>query len=391
MAARPDDSPVRRITWRSADVLRVLGMGVAVLFLWKFFWMVYSAVFLALLAVLIAIVIHVPARFLSRWMPFRLSFPLVLLLFVGGLIFLLVSMIPQLIGQAAQLAAQFPSTIDSLADFYRAKTGRPPDPELAANINRQINDFVGRFVPLAFNLITTVLGSFAIVVLGAFMAAQPAVYRDLIVRLAPPDRRDTWARVYDEAGRNLKAWVVGKACTMLGIGIVTYIGLSLLKVPGALALAAFAALMEFIPNFGPTIGAIPAMIAAFAVSPVTALYVAVFYFLLQQVQNSITVPLVERRAVNIPPAALLVWQLMLAIGFGILALFVATPLLSVLVVAARILYFEPLEDRQRWDRRETDAPTSAAEIAASGRAQAAAGAPDEAPDRPPGPPAHGDS
>nr|MDQ3309943.1 hypothetical protein [Gemmatimonadota bacterium] len=58
-------------------------------------------------------------------------------------------------------------------------------------------------------------------------------------------------------------------------------------------------------------------------------------------------------AVNIPPAALLAWQLMLTIGFGFLALFVATPLLAVLTVAVRILYLEPSEERQAWDRRET--------------------------------------
>src|SRR5690606_8273496 len=85
----------------------------------------------------------------------------------------------------------------------------------------------------------------------------------------------------------------------------------------------------------------------------TALWVAVFYAALQQVQNGISVPLIERRAVNIPPAALLLWQLMLAIGFGILGLLVATPLLAVIVVAVRILYLEPTEERYAWDRRES--------------------------------------
>ena len=94
------------------------------------------------------------------------------------------------------------------------------------------------------------------------------------------------------------------------------------------------------------------MIAAFLISPGTALWVAIFYFLLQQLQSGIAVPLVERRAVDIPPAALLIWQIMLAIGFGLLGLFVATPLLAVIIVAVRVMYLEPSEDRQTWDRRE---------------------------------------
>ncbi|HEX8691712.1 MAG TPA: AI-2E family transporter [Longimicrobium sp.] len=359
------DSGVRRITWRSADVVRVLGLGFLFLFLWKFFWLVYPALFLALLAVLIAIVLHVPARLLSRWIPFRLAFAIVLLLFVGGLIGLLVAMIPQVVEQGTQLATQIPETLRSLDEWFARKTGGQADPARQARIQQQLEGFAARFLPAALNTLTTVLGSFAIIVLAAFLAAEPRMYRDLVLSLVPEDRRPRWARLLDEAGNNLRAWVIGKAFTMLAVGVATYFGLTFLGVPGAMALAAFAALMEFIPNFGPTIAAIPAMIAGFAVAPATAVYVAIFYFLLQQVQNAITVPLVERRAVNIPPAALLIWQLMLAFGFGVVALFVATPLLAVLVVAVRILYVEPSEDLQRWDRREPDTPTPAADIAHS--------------------------
>jgi predicted PurR-regulated permease PerM len=356
------DSVVRRITWRSADVARVLGMGFLFLFLWRFFWLVHMALFVALLAVLIAIVLHVPAKKLSRWIPFRLAFAIVLALFVGGLIGLLAVMIPQLINQGTQLAASLPDTLRSLADWVHQKTGHQPNPDRWL---RQINQFAARFAPVAFNALTTILGSFAIIVLAAFLAAEPKMYRDLVLSVVPIDKRPRWARVYEEAGKSLRAWVIGKSLTMLGIGIATYLVLTFLGVPGALALAAFAALMEFIPNFGPTIAAIPAMIAGFAVAPATAVYVALMYFLLQQIQNAITVPLVERKAVNIPPAALLIWQLMLAIGFGIVALFVATPLLAVLVVAVRILYVEPSEDVQRWDRRESETPASAADVAST--------------------------
>ncbi|MBD0320947.1 MAG: AI-2E family transporter, partial [Gemmatimonadetes bacterium] len=101
------DSSVRRITWRSADIVRLFGIGVLFLFAWRFFWMVHSALFLGLLAVLIAIIIHVPARFLARWIPFRVAFPLVLLTFIGGVVFLLFKMIPQLITQGTELATAF--------------------------------------------------------------------------------------------------------------------------------------------------------------------------------------------------------------------------------------------------------------------------------------------
>lgn len=347
------EAEVRRIIWRSADVARVFAMGMVFFFLWRFFWLVHSALFIVMLAILIAIVIHAPAKLLTRLgVPFSVALPLMVIVFVGSLVGLMVKMVPEMMAQVRLLSTSLPETLDSFQVWFRQQTGQGPESQLSRSLSEQVSGFISRFVPLAFNLISTLLGSFAIVVLATFFAAQPGVYRDLLLRFTPLDTRDRWMQAYEEAGSNLRRWTLGKAITMLGIGVVTYIGLTVLGVPGALALAAFAALMEFIPNFGPTIAAAPAMVAAFAVSPRMALYVAAFYFLLQQVQNAITVPLVERRAVNIPPAMLLVWQLMLAVGFGILALFVATPLLAILVVAVRILYLEPAEERQTWNRRE---------------------------------------
>ena len=346
------ENPVRRITWRTADVARILMLGVVVLFLWKFFWMVYSALFLGLIAVLIAIILHAPARLLSRWMPFRLSFALSVVVFLTMVAGLLVRLIPQLFTQMSQLAGQLPAAMAYVGAWIEERTGATTSPELAAEVNAQLADFVGRFVPLAFNLISLFVGSFAIIILAIFLAAQPDVYRDLMLRLVPPHSRPRAREIYDETGRNLRNWVLGKAFTMAMTGVFIWIGLTLFGIPGALALGALAALLEFIPNFGPTIAAAPAVISAFLISPSTALWVAIYFFAFQQFQSAVTVPLVERRAVDIPPAALLIWQLMLAVGFGILGLFVATPLLAVISVVARILYFEPTERLQEWDRRE---------------------------------------
>lgn len=348
----PPVSEVRRVVWRTSDVARVLALIALFLLAMQLFWRAHDALFIALLAVLIAIAIHTPAQWLSRWMPFRVAFVLTVAVFFGAFVGLMILLIPQVIDQVTQLAVQLPPAVESASQWLETRTGMRPDSDIAQRINQQLAEFVGRFGPLAFNFISVVIGSFAIVILAAFLAIQPRVYRELILRMMPPASRDDWARVYDTAGRNLRAWVIGKGLTMLATGVLVWVGLTLFEIPGALALAALAAFMELIPNLGPTIAAVPAVVAAFLVSPLTALYVAIYYFVLQQVQSAVAIPLVERRAVDIPPAALLIWQVMLALAFGLLALFVATPLLAVIVVAVRILYYEPREERQRWDRRD---------------------------------------
>lgn len=375
------DIGVRRITWRTADVARVLSLGLLFLFAWKFFWMVYNALFLGLLSILLAIVLHAPAKFLSRWIPFRVSFSLSVGVFLGVMAWLAVTLVPQVAEQITVLATEIPKTLDAAVEWIEREANVEPGGELSSGLTEQIAEFIGRFVPLAFNLISAVLGSFALVVLAIFFAAQPGVYRDLFLGFIGPDQREKYAQVYDEVATNLRAWVLGKAVTMLAVGLFTWVGLTLFDIPGAMALAVLAAFMELIPNFGPTIAAIPAVAAAFAISPMTALYVAMYYFVLQQVQSAVTVPLVEHRAVKIPPAALLSWQLMLTIGFGILALFVATPLLAVIVVAVRILYLEPARELRAWDRRESGEPAEVAQ-----ESVVSTYAPEEPPQPPPPPP-----
>jgi predicted PurR-regulated permease PerM len=363
---KDDTIGVRRITWRVSDIARVLMLVLLFMFAWRFFWTVFSAVLMLMLAILIAIMIHAPAKALSRWLPFRLAFGLVVTAFLAAIAGLFVTVVPQIVEQVRLLALQLPAALTAVTTWLEDTLGATADGagDLPQRIGQQLVEFVGDFVPIAYNLIGVAFGMVAVIILAVFLAAQPEVYRQMILKAASPTARDRVARIYDEAGASLRLWVIGKAFTMLGVGIATYVGLLLFGIPGALALAALAAVLEFIPNFGPTIAAAPAIVAAFLVSPMTALYVTIFYIVLQQIQSALTVPLVERRAVNIPSAALLLWQLMLAIGFGFLALFVATPLLAVIVVAVRILYYEPMEERAANDRRDTeglefDTPTSA--------------------------------
>ena len=346
------DSVVRRITWRTADVAQLLLLALLFAFIWRFFWMVYTAIFIALIAILLAIVIHAPAKFFSRWVPFRAAFAVVVLLFLASVAGLLVAIIPQILEQVGQLARELPHALNAAGDWLSERSGIEPNEELTQRVNDQIAGFASRFVPVAFNLVTTLVGSTAVVILAIFLAYSPETYRDILIRITPPASRPKMERVYSEAGTSLRNWVLGKAVTMIAVGITVWIGLILFKIPGALALGALAAVLEFIPNLGPTLAAAPAVVAAFLISPATALWVAVFYIVMQQIQSALTVPLVERRAVNIPSAALLIWQLMLAVGFGILGLFVATPLLALLVGVFRVFYLEPAEERFANDRRE---------------------------------------
>jgi predicted PurR-regulated permease PerM len=106
----------------------------------------------------------------------------------------------------------------------------------------------------------------------------------------------------DEMEIQLGGWVRGQLALMLLIGFVTYITLTLLNIPYALPLAVLAGFLEILPNLGPTISAVPAVLMTFAlVSPTMAGVVLLSYVVIQQLENNLVVPRIMKAAVNVEP------------------------------------------------------------------------------------------
>ncbi len=125
---------------------------------------------------------------------------------------------------------------------------------------------------------------------------------------------------------------------MVAIASITTVGLLALGVKSALPLGIIAGILEFIPNIGPLLSAIPAILIAFADAPSKALAVAVLYWGIQFVENNLLIPYLMQEELDLPPALTLLWQALMAIVFGFVGLFIAVPLLAAIMVAVRMLY-----------------------------------------------------
>lgn len=140
----------------------------------------------------------------------------------------------------------------------------------------------------------------------------------------------------EKAERRMRAWFWGELTLMVIIGILTYIGLSLLNVRYAISLALIAGLLEIVPVLGPVLSAVPAFIIASSGSYFLGLAVIALYFIVQQLENQVVVPLVMKRAVGLNPIATLAALIIggkLAGFFGVLlaipiTLFVETLLIE---------------------------------------------------------------
>ena len=180
------------------------------------------------------------------------------------------------------------------------------------------------------------------VVIGVFLAFEPDLYRNGFLKLFPENRRARVGEVLDELGFTLWWWLMGQLVTMATMGIFIGTGLALLGVPLAGTLGLIAALLSFIPSVGMIMAVIPAIMLGLTISPMMGLWVAALYLGVQLVEANVVTPLVQRKAISLPPAFVLGSELLMGLLLGGAGLAFATPLVGVVIVLVNMLYIEDI-------------------------------------------------
>jgi len=185
-----------------------------------------------------------------------------------------------------------------------------------------------------------------ILIVGIFGAAEPRLYRAGLLHLVPHRHRPRAGEVVDTIAFNLRHWLVGQVVLMVIIGITTGLGLCLLGIPLALTLGVIAGVLEMIPYIGAWLSAVPAALIALTKGPEHVVYVLGLFLFLHLLEGYVLLPLIQRRAVHLPPALTLVAQVLLGEMLGILGLFVAAPLTVAALITVQMLYVkDTLGDR----------------------------------------------
>jgi predicted PurR-regulated permease PerM len=172
-------------------------------------------------------------------------------------------------------------------------------------------------------------------------------YPDLI----PPEYKEEYASLIGKITKTWISFIRGQLTLMIIIGLMTWLGNLILGTPYALLLGIIAGLLELIPNIGPTLAAIPAVLLALIFGssylPVSnlifALLVIGMYVLIQLIENQFIVPYVMGDAVNLPPLIVLIGTIAGATAFGILGALLATPIIATFDLLFRFVYRKILE------------------------------------------------
>ncbi len=214
------------------------------------------------------------------------------------------------------------------------------DPSAAASHNLPsagaIASSGGAIVSQTLKLVLGTVGAvgnfFIVLFLGVAFAAQPSVYRRGLLRMFPSRHRLRATTIVDNIGTLLQRWLLAQMITMAVVFAVTAIGLTFIGIPGAFILGIQAGLLAFVPTVGALLGGLIILLASLASGWVAVASAFVLFLGVHVLESYILTPLIQREAIDIPPATLFAMQILLGTVFGLWGLALALPLMATVKV-----------------------------------------------------------
>jgi predicted PurR-regulated permease PerM len=188
---------------------------------------------------------------------------------------------------------------------------------------------VSQTLRLLLGTLSAVGNFFIVLFLGLTFAAQPGVYRKGLLYMMPARHRARATVIVDRIGDTLERWLIAQIITMFAVFLVTWIGLTLIGIQSSFILGIQAGLLAFIPTVGALVAGLIVVIASLASGWVAAASALVLFVGVHALESYVLTPIIQRQALDIPPATLFGFQILLGVVFGIWGLALALPLMAI--------------------------------------------------------------
>ncbi len=271
----------------------------------------------------------------------RTSFALILSTTVCVLVMTVWLSGPSIIEQFANLQTDLPQAARQLMERVRVYGwGRWLLEQWSgySQLSSSVSAAMTRIGGIVLSTATVLSGLVLIGFLGLYLGAEPEVYFSYIERATPLSYRATLNACAAASVRNLRWWVLSQMLSMSAVGVIVACGLWALGVPLAGTLGVIAALLTFIPNVGPILSVVPAVLLAVAISPMKGLLTVILFLTVHFLEGNVITPLLERRIVRMPPALTMTAQLLLAVIAGPLGLALAAPFAAAALGIFEVLF-----------------------------------------------------
>lgn len=275
--------------------------------------------------------------------------------------------LPPVAGQTQALITALPTQIQVWIAGLRELTARypllaavfPPErlSEQLSSLAQNAGSAAAGLFPVVFDTLHVLINFVSVLVMGIYMALRPEVYREGIVSLAPPVHRELVRDILADLARSLRAWIGGQMLAMVFLGVLTWIGLEILRVPFALAFGVFTGVVVMVPFFGSLVSTLlPALFVLGNQGIVHALAVVLLGVIIHIIEANFVHPLIMERRVHLPPVLSILSVLIMAELLGPVGLLVAVPVLASVMVITRRIYVHRLLEGKGFRRFVRDAP-----------------------------------
>ena len=323
----------------SGTFLRAILLGL----LFVLLYILRDLVLVLLTSVVIASAIEPATRWFAKYRVPRIPAVIFVYVFiVAFIVMVLYLFIPPFLNEFSSLSSSLPQYLESI-NLINPITGSGAeglvgDLSKTFPLGETIKNIQGTIVGFSNNIFQTLSAVFGgvfsfilIIIISFYLAVQERGIENFLQIIVPDKHEkyiiDLWKRSQAKIGK----WMQGQLLLGLLIGVLVYLGLTILGVKYAFTLAIFAAMAELIPIFGPIIAAVPAVLLGFLDGPTLGFMVIGLYVIIQQFENHLIYPLVVRKVVGVPPLLVI---LALIIGgqlAGFLGILLSAPIAAVII------------------------------------------------------------
>jgi len=345
--SQPDQWTFRRVMWAT----------LVLVFVALSFWLLYrfnQVVFILFIAIVMGTVIRPVVTWLHRrGLPRIAGVILVYLLLLALLISFVLLLFPLIVEQGTTIAAAVPGYYQSLREWManypnqlivRLSEFLPatlPDLEPVQQTGQQMLASAGQALGYVASAAKVIFMATAILLLALHWTLDgPRTIRSLLL-LVPMGQRESISELILAMETKVGFYIAGQGVLCLVIGIMALVAYLLIGLPNALVLALVAGLLEAVPMIGPLLGAIPAAVIALSIAPSKLVWVIVATLVIQQVENSLLVPRVMRKAVGVNPFVSLLAIFAFSSLFGIAGALMAIPIAAIIQLLLDRFVFHP--------------------------------------------------
>jgi predicted PurR-regulated permease PerM len=346
--SQPYEWTFRRVVWATLVL-------VSIIFCFWLFLRFYHIVFILFIAIVLGTVIRPVVNWLNqRGLPRMAGVILVYLLLLVLLTGFLWLLFPLIFEQGSTLAKEVPGYYQNLRAgmvrdsnqlFMRLGQLLPAvlpslNPGLAPQTGQEVVASAGQV--LGYVVLTAQVSFIAIVILVLTLywtLDGPRIIKTILL-LVPQDQRESIGELITAMESKVGFYLAGQGILCLVIGIMALVAYLLIGLPNALVLAFAAGLMEAVPMIGPLLGAIPAALVAISIAPDRLIWVIVATIVIQQLENTLLVPRIMRKAVGVNPFVTLLALFAFSSLFGIAGALMAIPIAALVQLVLNHFVFQ---------------------------------------------------